>query len=314
MKAFIPLITQSSAEQQQAWLNGLQKAMPNEKIKLADEIAISDRDNCEIAIVANPDPGIVKLFPNLKWVHSLWAGVENLIEISAENNFKLVRLIDPKLAETMAEAVLAWTLYIHRKMPSYAAQQNEKIWQPLSYSSSSQCRVGILGLGALGKVSAQRLIDNGFQVSGWSQSEKQIAHIKSFSGKDGLLDMLKQTHILVCLLPLTEKTKGLINQQYLKVLPKGASVINFARGAILNSNDLLNELNQDHLYHAVLDVFEEEPLDDQSELWEHPKITVLPHIAATSNIDTVIDIVAKNVIEYRSTGKLDSFVDVSRGY
>jgi len=314
MKSVIPLITQSSPERQQAWLTCLQQSLPDEKIMLANKIASSERDNCEIAIVANPDPNIVKLFTNLKWVHSLWAGVENLIVLSIENNFKLVRLVDPKLAETMAEAVLAWTLYLHRKMPSYALQQKNKIWQQLPYSSPTQYKVGILGLGELGKTCANRLIDNGFQVLGWSQSEKNIAGVNSYCGEQGLIEMVKQTNILICLLPLTNNTKGIIDKKLLENLSKGASIINFSRGALLDTNDLLSELDNDHLYHAVLDVFEQEPLEGNSKLWHHPNITVLPHIAATSHIETVAEIAAKNIIEYRTTGKLNSVVDVSRGY
>jgi len=314
MKAVIPLITQSSTQRQQAWLNGLQKAMPNERLMVAEEVSKSERKNCEIAIVANPDPNVLKLFPNLKWVQSLWAGVESLVKPSIENNFKLVRLVEPKLAETMAEAVLAWTLYLHRKMPSYSTQQKDKVWQQLPYSSSKECKVGILGLGELGKASANRLIDNNFQVLGWSQSEKKIADVKSFSGKAGLIKMIEKTHILVCLLPLTEQTKGIIDKNLLQNLPKGASIINFARGDLLKTDDLLTELKRDHLYHAVLDVFEKEPLESKSELWSHSNITVLPHISATSNIETVIEIVEKNILEYRKAGKLNSVVDVGRGY
>jgi len=314
MKSAIPLITQSSTERQQTWLECLRKTMPDERLMLAEHLSDSERKNCEIAVVANPDPKIFRSFPNLNWVQSLWAGVENLIQPSIEHHFKLIRLIDPNLAETMAESVLAWTLYLHRKMPSYSAQQKDKVWQQLPYSSSKQCKVGILGLGELGQASAKRLADNNFHLLGWSQSEKNIAHVRSFSGKDGLLKMLKQTQVLVCLLPLTEQTKDIIDKDLLQNLPKGASIINFARGALLKTDDLLSELDRDHLYHAVLDVFDKEPLEAESKLWSHPNITVLPHIAATSNIETVIKIVARNISEYRNTGKLNSVVNVDRGY
>ena len=149
---------------------------------------------------------------------------------------------------------------------------------------------------------------------GWSKSKKNIANIKTFSGQGGLIEMLKTTNILVCLLPLTKETQGLINRELLTQLPKDASLINFSRGQLVNTKNLINALDKDQLYHAVLDVFEKEPLDPNSPLWVNPKITVLPHITAVTNIETAAEIVKKNILNYRSTGKINSEVDLKKGY
>jgi len=314
MPAIIPFISQLPDSEQLIWLDELNSILPNETFDLVKNINACDRNQCEIAIVANPSQDDLKLFPNLKWVQSLWAGVENLIQPSIDQDFKLVRMVDPTLTETMAEAVLAWSLYLHRKMPSYTIQQKEKVWQPQPYVFPCQCNIGILGLGELGQASAKRLIDNGFSVMGWSRTKKNIDGLKTFDGKEGLVEMLKITNILVCLLPLTKETRGMIDNNLLAQLPKGASLVNFARGSIVKIDDLIKTLTEKNLYHAVLDVFEEEPLDPNSPLWDNPRITVLPHIAATTNIETATKIVAKNILDYRKTGKINFDVDLKKGY
>jgi glyoxylate/hydroxypyruvate reductase A len=169
-------------------------------------------------------------------------------------------------------------------------------------------------LGELGVASATKLILNNFNVCGWSRGKKNISKVKSFTGELGLKKMLKQTDILVCLIPLTKKTKYLLNHKTLSYLKRGASVINFARGAIINAKDLVKNLNSGRIKHAVLDVFEQEPLPKKSILWKHKNITVLPHISAHTDVDTASDIVCKNIKSYRLTSKIPKSVDLKRGY
>ena len=314
MNPVIPLICTLPEVHQQTWLKLLTEALPDESFVLADHIEELERSQCEIAIVANPEAHVLKTFPNLKWVQSLWAGVENLLDVSAEQGFKIVRLVDPQLAVIMSEAVLAWTLYLHRKMPTYTKQQQDKVWSQLVYSPPAECKVGILGLGELGQSSARRLTNNGFDVMGWSQAAKNIENVESFCGEQGLAQMLKDCQILVCLLPLTDQTRQIINKDLLAQLPKDASVINFARGPLVSVKDLLQALDEGSLYHAVLDVFNQEPLEPESKLWGHPGVTVLPHITAATHPGSAIKTVAKNILDYRNNGRLDSYVDVNRGY
>lgn len=310
----IPFISQLPKHQEAIWLSALNQALPNENIVNFKDIAPAEKKHCQFAIVANPKTEVLAEFEHLTWLQSVWAGVDQLMTALLGSPIEIVRLVDPRLSETMAEAVLAWSLYLHREMPKYAKQQQNKLWQQLPYVSASERRIGVLGLGALGQQSAKQLQNHGFKVMGWSRSAKTLASISTYSGEQGLRQMLAQSDILVCLLPLTAVTHGLINKALLEQLPKGSSLINFARGAIVNTEDLLNALNCEHINHAVLDVFEQEPLLSSSELWQHPNITILPHISAPTTIDTACQIVAKNIAHYRQTGELPRCVDKTIGY
>jgi glyoxylate/hydroxypyruvate reductase A len=175
-------------------------------------------------------------------------------------------------------------------------------------------RIGVLGLGELGKVSAQRLAQNGFSVSGWSRNAKQVDGITCFHGEGGLTSFLDQSVILVCLLPLTMETKGLLNQQTLSRLPEGARLINFARGSIIDDDALLVMLDENHIDHAVLDVFMQEPLPVNHLYWQNASVTVLPHISAPTHPVSASDIVASNIKNFRLTGDIPPAVDPVRGY
>ena len=310
----IPFISQLPESEQIIWIAALNKALPDELIVASTDMTLADKKQCQLAIVANPNPAHLAEFENLIWLHSVWAGVEHLITSLADSPIEIVRLIDPMLRQTMAEAVLAWSLYLHRDMPRYAKQQSNKHWLQHQYMPASERRIGILGLGELGQESAKQLKQNGFNVMGWSRNKKLLADITTYSGEQGLAEMLAQSDILVCLLPLTPATQGLINEQLLVKLPKGSAVINFARGAIINTEDLLNTLNSQHIDHAVLDVFEHEPLSEHSELWQNPNITILPHISAPTNLKSACQIVAKNIIQFRQSGQLPVCVDKKTGY
>jgi glyoxylate/hydroxypyruvate reductase A len=210
--------------------------------------------------------------------------------------------------------VLAWTLFLHRDMPAYAKQQARQSWLQRPVVRAQDRRIGVLGLGELGKVSAQRLAQNGFSVSGWSRSAKKIDGITCFHGDDGLTSLLGQSDILVCLLPLTMETKGLLNQQTLSRLPEGARLINFARGPIIDDDALLVMLDENHIDHAVLDVFMQEPLPVNHLYWQNASVTVLPHISAPTHPVSASDIVASNIKSFRLTGDIPPAVDPVRGY
>jgi len=310
----IPFLAAPNYAYTHAWVEALQAAMPSEKIVAFSDLSEAERAFCKVAIVANPDPTQLQQLPQLEWVHSVWAGVERLVADLAHTNLKVVRLVDPQLARTMAEAVLTWVLYLHREIPAYSKQQTEKKWQARPYVKAQQRTVGLLGLGALGEAAAHSLLQVGFTVCAWSATEKTIPGISCFSGEDSLPAMLEKTDILVCLLPLTPKTQGLVDAQLLAQLPPGASLINFARGAIVNDTDLLQALDQKHLSHAVLDVFTLEPLPESEWQWQHPQVTVLPHCSAPTDRDTASLIVADNIQRYRATGELPQTVNMQRGY
>lgn len=310
----IAFVSRSDPSSEAEWITALTAAMPNETILSFSQMTEDQRVATEFAIVANPDPADIAKLTGLKWIHSLWAGVERLVAELGKTAPPLVRLTDPELSRVMAEAVLAWTYYLQRDMPRYRAQQDDAVWVELDYRHPNDMTVGLLGLGALGAASVERLNHAGFNVMGWSRSQKSIEGAETVSGDAGLTDLLGRSDIVVCLVPLTPETRGLVDARRLSEMKKGAALINFARGPVVVADDLISALNEEHVSHAVLDVFEEEPLPKDAPFWKHPKITVLPHISAPTSRKTAASLVAKNLDHWRSTGELPTTVDMTRGY
>ena len=314
MNKITTFIGQISTKDKKAWLNKINPLLKNITIVPYEDLTKEQKLDIEVAIVANPDPRELLELKNLLWVQSLWAGVERLLAELPQADFGIVRMIDPNLSSTMAEAVLAWTFYLHRDMPKYMIQQKNKIWQQNELIELKERNVGVLGLGNLGRASVEKLLLNGFNIYGWSRNQTNIHGAKCFSGVTGLQKMLKQTDILICLLPLTDETDSLLNYENLGLLPQGASLINFSRGQIVDDNALLQHLESKHLKHAVLDVFNTEPLPKNSKLWDSPSITILPHISAPTNIRTASELVVNNLLQYFENGRIPETVVRSRGY
>jgi glyoxylate/hydroxypyruvate reductase len=309
----IALVGCKSPGQEAEYLGILSAAMPEERLIPFRAMGEADRAAARVAVVANPDPAEVAALPGLVWVQSLWAGVETLVG-AFDRPLPIVRLVDREMARTMAEAVLAWTYYLQRDMPAYARQQSARIWKPHPYRKPADTTVGLLGLGALGTAATDRLLGAGFTVVGWSRSPKAVPGIESFHGSAGLPVMLGRCDILVCLIPLTPETRGLVDAGCLSALKPGAALINFARGPIVVAGDLRAALDSGHLAHAVLDVFDQEPLPADSPLWSHPGITVLPHVSGPTDMESAAATVAANLRDYRRTGQPPQGVDAARGY
>jgi glyoxylate/hydroxypyruvate reductase A len=309
----IALVGCKSPDQEAEYLSILAAAMPEERLIPFRAMGDADRAAARVAVVANPDPAEVAALPNLVWVQSLWAGVEKLVG-AFDRPLPIVRLVDREMARTMAEAVLAWTYYLQRDMPTYARQQRERTWQPHPYRKPSETTVGLLGLGALGLAAAERLVGAGFSVVGWSRTPKDAHGLDVAHGLDALPQMLGRCDILVCLIPLTPETRGLVNAARLAALRPGASLINFARGPIVVTADLIAALDRGHLGHAVLDVFDAEPLPAESPLWSHPAVTVLPHVSGPTDMDSAAATVAANLRAYRRSGQPPAGLDPARGY
>ena len=314
MSDTIALITRLADEPEAQYLAALRGAMPDETILPLREMSIAQRLDSTIAIVANPDPANLASLPRLTWVQSLWAGVEQLIACWPQDGPPIVRLVDPEMSRTMAEAVLAWTYYLQRDMPAYRAQQNNREWHQHTYRKPSNIEVGILGLGTLGAQASQRLLDAGFRVSGWSRTPKQVDGVTTYHGHEGLDDMLAAADIVVCLAPLTPETRGLIDKTRIARMKAGCALINFARGPVVVEADLLDALGRGQISHAVLDVFDVEPLPTHSPLWLHPNVTVLPHISAPTDVHTAASVIAANITQFRNTGQVPESVNFARGY
>ena len=234
----------------------------------------------EVLLAWRLKPGLAARYPNLRVVCSVGAGVDKLLATpDLPAGLPVTRSIDPGQHQQMAQYVVACTLQHTRELGRYAVQQAQARWERHRVRSAVQCRVGILGLGAVGQAIARAFLPLGYPVAGWSRSRQHLTDVQSFAGDDELPALLAQTDVLVCALPLTPATEGLLNHARLALLPPGAFVINLGRGEQLVEADLRLLLDSGHLAGAALDVFEREPPPPDNWVWLHPKVVATPHIA-----------------------------------
>lgn len=274
-----------------------------------------DPADIEYALVWAPKKGALRKFPNLKAIFSLGAGVDHLmVGRDLPEGVPVVRLVDPGLTRGIREYVIYWVLHHHRHFGEYERLVTRKRWRQLPQADTRKRRVGILGLGILGADAAAKLGALEIDIAGWSRTPKDLEGITGFHGADGLGPFLERTEILVCLLPLTPETEGIINADTLARLPRGAVVINAARGGHVVDEDLLKALDAGHLAAATLDVFHTEPLPDDHPFWDHPKVTVTPHVASLTVPATAAEAVAENIRRIRAGRPPEPIVDAEVGY
>ncbi len=303
----------SRSDSAEDWVNALRGAASGEDIRVWPDLG--DDADIDIAIVANPPPGELGRFANLKAVLSLWAGVDAVLSDPAfPRHIPLVRMDEPGLNQGMGEFVLYHALKYHLRDHLYRAQQADAEWAPQQRLVARHRKVGVLGLGVIGRVVCKMLADCHFDVAGWSRSEKTLAGVACLHGTDGLRRLLERSEILVCLLPMTEETTGILNRDLFDALPKGAFLINAGRGPHLNEADLLAALGSGQIAHATLDVFETEPLPRDHPFWRHPRIDVTPHIASITQVDTGVQVLLKTIARVRRGEALENVVDPERGY
>lgn len=276
---------------------------------------LGDVADVEFALAWNHPPGSLKQFPNLRVIFSLGAGIEHLLADTAlPAGVPLVRLVDRHLTRDMIEYVSAWVLYFHRDHHHYRAQQAEARWQPRRPVAAGVRTVGVLGLGELGGATAQALVNLGFAVRGWSRTAKHLPGVACFHGRGGLAPFLDGVEILVCLLPLTAATRGIIDGALLQRLPKGACLINAARGGHVVDADLVAALDSGHLAGAAFDVFHSEPLPSDHVFWRHPKVLITPHVASLTDPHSAAGEIADGIRRVRQGGLPRNVVDAKRGY
>jgi glyoxylate/hydroxypyruvate reductase A len=285
------------------------------------EVVVEGRDRydpeaIDYVMSFTPPPGKIAALPNLKAAFCLGAGVDGfLADPDYPKQVPLVRFVDRTLSAEMAQYLLMHVLIHHRRQRFFDAAQQAGEWRQETLPRRTEdTRIGFLGFGEIGSFAARRMIDLGFQVSGWSRSPKTMAGLKSFAGDDQLDAFLGQADILICLLSLTSKTRGILNAKTFAALPKGAFVINVARGAHLVEPDLLAALDRGHLSGAVLDVFNDEPLQAASALWHHDKVTITPHISAVSQPAVVIRYIDDGIATFERGGVPSTLVDVATAY
>jgi glyoxylate/hydroxypyruvate reductase A len=311
----ILLATDLPPAENRTWREALERALPGERLLGAHDEA-SDVASIDVAIVANPPPGSLAGLPGLALIQSLWAGVDRLLaDPSLPRDVPLARMVDPAMAAAMAETALWAVLALHRGFFDYAQQQREGVWRERVQRRADEVAVAVLGLGRLGRAVAEALARQGYPVRGFSlHAGAPIDGVARTSGPEALEPLLAASDIVVNLLPLTEATRGLFDARRFASMRRGASLVNLARGAHVVEADLLDALDAGQVRHAVLDVFAVEPLPLGHRFWSHPRVTLLPHVAALTDVRSAAQLAAANVRALRAGRPIAHVVDRARGY
>jgi glyoxylate/hydroxypyruvate reductase A len=302
----VKILFASTSEPAGRWIPALQAALPD------DRFVLEPAPDVEVALVAQPPPRTFERLPHLKFIQSLWMGVDQLLANPAlPRRVPIARLLDPGMIAAMTETVLAHVLDWHRLHFRYREQQAQRLWKPLPQVLAGERTIGLLGIGELGTAVGRALCARGFRVLGWSRRGKQVDGIECITDRN---EVLARSDLLVCMLPLTPQTRRILNAQAFSQMPEGACLINVARGAHVVERDLVVALDSGWLTHAYLDVFENEPLDPESPLWGNPRVTITPHVAALTEPRTALPKVVENIERVRRGEAPEGLVDRVAGY
>jgi glyoxylate/hydroxypyruvate reductase A len=307
------LLVNAPTENGQAWREMFLELEPSLEVRVWPEVG--DPTEVEVAFAWKPQPGDLARYPNLRAVFSLGAGVDGLLADPAfPRQVPLVRMVDPNLGGLMTEYVLASVLRHHCELDHYQRLQQAGRWEKRVRPAAADRVVGVMGMGELGARAAAALLGLGFSVRGWSRRIRTLPGLETFAGEAGLTAFLAGTQILVCLLPLTAQTRGILGASTFSCMPRGSCLVNAARGGHVVDADLLAALDSGQLASATLDVFETEPLPSGHPFWSHPRILVTPHIASLTSLPTAAALVVDNLRQWRAGGTLRNVVDPDRGY
>ena len=301
------------------WTQAMRRQAPDLDIRVWPD-KMGRPEDITYAVAWLPPAHVLESLPNLKVIFSLGAGVDAILkDPTLPESVPIARVAEPDLTMRMTEYLVMQVLMHHRQQRRFEENQRNRVWDCFPTHSASALAVGIMGLGVLGSDAAQKLAALGFKVAGWSRSRKNIPGIECFAGPAEFDSFLERTDILVCLLPHTPETTGLINGEVIGKLsrkgPFGAPIlINAGRGKQQVESDILAALDSGALYAATLDVFEIEPLPQDSPFWSHPKVTLTPHAAADSDPDTISAYILRQIRRHQSGLPVENIIDRKRGY
>ncbi len=294
------------------WVDGFKKLDKTLSVQVWPDI--DDAEKVEGAVVWNHPEGVLREFPNLKFISSMGAGVDHVLkDPSLPQGVPIVRIVDDALTKPMTNYLLTATLYYQRKLDKYISDKKAKIWDQET-DPEREVKVGVMGLGVLGTDIAAKLAQLEFEVYGFSNSKKDIKGVTSYAGEDELNEFLSKINVLICLLPLTQDTRNILNKSLFKMLNKGTYIINAARGRHLVEEDLIEAIDEGMVSGAFLDVYRQEPLPADHPFWDHPKIMMTPHIASITNPPAAIPQIYNNLQASIHGKPLENTVDMDKEY
>ncbi|MBU1311605.1 MAG: glyoxylate/hydroxypyruvate reductase A [Gammaproteobacteria bacterium] len=288
----------------------LQQALPDTPIEIWPDIA--QPDDVEFAVVWKQPPGSLTSLPNLKAIQCFGAGVDAIIADPTLPALPIARIVDPTLTQTMVRYLDGVISHYRLRLDLFTQQQQQLQWRPKSPRRLTH--ICLLGLGELGAAAASHFAAQGYQVSGWARTAKQLDAVSCYHGVDGLAAAVAPADVVICLLPLTMATESLLDSAFFQQLKHGTIFVNVARGAIVDDAALLGALDSGQLQAACLDVFRQEPLPAEHPFWRHPAILITPHVSAVTNVSTVVEQIADNYRRSQRSATLLNLVDVNKGY
>lgn len=306
------LLYTSDPERGRVWRNIFAAEAPD--VGFVETIDGHDPATIRYLAAWNPAASLISKLPALEILFSIGAGVDQFDMVAMPDRVRVVRMIEPGITTGMVEYVTMAVLALHRNLINYGLAQRDARWAPIPLVPAEERRVGIMGLGSLGQAALHALAPFGFRLSGWSKSAHSIGGVDCYAGDAALGTFMANLDILICLLPLTDKTRGILCRRTLSQIPRGAALINVGRGGHLISDDLLSLLDEGHLSGAVLDVTEPEPLPTEHRFWTHPNILLTPHVASSTRADTSARAVISNIRRHDAGAPMVGEVVRDRGY
>ncbi len=295
------------------WEKALEEKLLNTSIEVYPNV--KNKESVDFVICWKPKKNVFNEFPNIKIIQSVGASIDHITNSQIiEPNHIITRIIDEKLSNDMWEFLITIVLSELKSIRTYVTQKAQKTWKQHDYNTINNTTISILGLGSIGSLVAEKFAQMGFNVKGWSTSKKQISNVESYIGIHEFDAFLYNSDFLINLLPLTSKTKGILNKRTFQKLPKGSFLINVGRGEHLVETDLINALDAFMLSGALLDVFRCEPLPKEHPFWNHPKIQITPHVASLTNVKTVIDQIIENYQRFLKNEELLNIVSLEKEY
>jgi glyoxylate/hydroxypyruvate reductase len=308
----VKIIYYNQGEDNAYWLAGLRAAMPQAEFRLW---LPGDDAHADYALVWNAPTEMLAGRTGLKAIFNLAAGVNKLLEVGDTlPDVPIIRLEDAGMAVQVAEYATHAVLRYFRRFDEYDQQARQHEWKFLSSNNKRDFAVGIMGLGAIGSRIAQTMQHFGFPVRGWSRSRKTLPGVQCFAGRDNLNDFLEDLRVLICVLPLTHETENILRLETFGKLAFGSYLINIGRGRHLVEPDLISALDSGHIAAATLDVFRNEPLPPNHPFWEHPRVTITPHMAAETLRDDTIRQVVEKLGAFDRGEPISGLVNRSTGY